>query len=186
MARLFEIYHKEIKYNLQKKLEIKNIMEVPALEKIVINICVKDAINDGKTLKVAAKELTLIAGQKAVITKAKKSEATFKLRIGMPIGCKVTLRKTRMYEFLDRLINIALPRTRDFRGLSPKSFDKNGNYNFGIKEQIIFPEISYDMVDKIRGMNITINTTTNSDEHALATLKEFNLPIITKKKEKNG
>merc|ERR1711907_191586 len=152
-------------------------MGVPRLDKIVVNIGVGEAVSDSKVINKAIEDLSLITGQKPVVTKAKKSIAGFKLRKGLNIGCKVTLRKKRMFEFLDRLIFIALPRVRDFKGLSRKSFDGNGNYSIGIKEQIIFPEIDYDKVDKIRGMDITITTTTTNQDHAYELLKSFNLPF---------
>ncbi|MFZ8864927.1 MAG: 50S ribosomal protein L5 [Rickettsiales bacterium] len=177
MARLQELYNSKIKSELSKELSFKNIMSVPKIEKIVINMGLGEAVNDNKILKNAETELGLIAGQKPILTKAKKSIATFKLREGMPIGCKVTLRKNKMYEFLDRLVNIALPRVRDFRGLSGKSFDGRGNYNFGLKEQIIFPEISYDKISTILGMDITIVTTAKTDQDCKALLKKFNFPF---------
>ncbi len=172
MARLQELYNSKIKSELSKELSFKNIMSVPKIEKIVINMGLGEAVNDNKILKNAETELGLIAGQKPILTKAKKSIATFKLREGMPIGCKVTLRKNKMYEFLDRLVNIALPRVRDFRGLSGKVFDGRGNYNFGLKEQIIFPEISYDKISTILGMDITIVTTAKTDQDCKALLKK--------------
>ncbi len=171
------LYDTHIKQQLMKDLNMTNPFRVPRVEKIVLNMCVKEAIQDSKKLQSAVDDLTLIAGQKPVITTAKKSIAGFKLREGMKIGAKVTLRKARMYEFLDRLINIALPRVRDFRGLSHKSFDGRGNYAFGIKEQIIFPEINYDKVDKIRGFDVIICTSAHDDKEALALLKALNLPI---------
>ncbi len=177
MARLSELYNSKIKAELKKELELPNVMEVPKLEKIVINMGLGEAVNDSKILKNAQEELTLIAGQKAVLTKARKSIATFKLREGMPIGCKVTLRQAKMYEFLDRLINIALPRVRDFRGLSAKSFDGRGNYNFGLKEQIVFPEISYDMIAQIMGMDITIVTSAKTNAECKLLLQKFNFPF---------
>jgi len=155
----------------------KNRLEVPRLEKIVINMGVGEATQDKKKVEQAASEMELISGQKPVITKAKKSIAQFKLREGMPIGCKVTLRRDRMYEFLDRLVTIALPRVRDFRGLNPKSFDGRGNYAMGLKEQIIFPEINYDQIDKVRGMDIIITTTAKTDEEARELLRLFNFPF---------
>src|ERR1039457_2365975 len=155
MARLKEIYNTEIVPKMIKEFEYKNIMEVPKVTKIVVNMGLGEAIQNVKILDSAVEEMALIAGQKPVITKAKKSIATFKLRQGMPIGCMVTLRKDKMYEFLDRLLNVSLARVRDFKGVSPKGFDGNGNYSLGIKEQLIFPEINYDKVDKIKGMNIT-------------------------------
>lgn len=171
------LYDTVIKEQLMRDLGIKNILQVPRLEKIVLNMCVKEAIQDKKKLQSAVDDLTLIAGQKPVINVAKKSIAAFKLREGMEVGAKVTLRKLRMYEFLDRLINIALPRVRDFRGLSHKSFDGSGNYAFGIKEQIVFPEINYDKVDKIRGFDVIICTSTSSNKESLALLKALNFPI---------
>ena len=177
MARLKEKYNQEIKINLQKKLGLSNVMEVPAIEKITVNMGVGEAVQDKKTIDKAVADLEKLSGQKVLITRARKSVASFKIREGMPIGVKVTLRRERMYEFLDRLINIALPRVRDFRGLNRKSFDGNGNYSIGIKEQIIFPEIDYDKIDKIRGLDISITTTANNDEEGLALLKEFNFPI---------
>ena len=177
MARLAEKYESEIRVKLKEKFSLKNIFEVPKLDKIVINIGVGEAVSDSKIINKAIEDLSLISGQKPVITKAKKSIAGFKLRKGLNIGCKVTLRKKRMFEFLDRLIFIALPRVRDFKGLSKKSFDGNGNYSIGIKEQIIFPEIDYDKVDKIRGMDITITTSTSNQDHAYELLKSFNLPF---------
>ena len=177
MARLAEKYESEIREQLKEKFNLKNIFEVPKLLKIVVNMGVGEAVSDSKIINKAIEDLSLITGQKPVITKAKKSIAGFKLRKGLNIGCKVTLRKKRMFEFLDRLIFIALPRVRDFKGLSKKSFDGNGNYSIGIKEQIIFPEIDYDKVDKIRGMDITITTTTTNQDHAYELLKSFNLPF---------
>ena len=177
MARLAEKYNSQIREQLKGKFGFKNIFEVPKLEKIIVNIGVGEAVSDSKVINNAINDLTLITGQKPVITKAKKSIAGFKLRKGLSIGCKVTLRKKRMYEFLDRLIFIALPRVRDFKGLSKKSFDGLGNYSIGIKEQIIFPEINYDNIDKVRGMDITIVTSSNNNEHAYELLKSFNLPF---------
>jgi len=177
MARLKELYNTKIKSELSEELGLSNIMSVPKIEKIVINMGLGEAVNDNKILKNAQEEMSLISGQKPVLTKAKKSIATFKLREGMPIGCKVTLRKDKMYEFLDRLVNIALPRVRDFRGLSAKSFDGRGNYNFGLKEQIIFPEVSYDKISTILGMDITVVTTAQSNEDCKALLKKFNFPF---------
>lgn len=178
MTRLRELYEKEIKQSLMKEFSYKNTMQIPKLEKIVINMGIGEAVQDKKILDVALKDLMLISGQKPVITKAKNSIAGFKLRKGMPIGMKVTLRKVRMYEFFDRLINIALPRVRDFRGVSSKSFDSNGNYALGIKEHIVFPEIDYDKVDKIRGMDIVIVTTANNKNETKFLLKAFNMPFI--------
>lgn len=179
-ARLKKLYEDDYKGQLKEELSCSNVMEIPRLEKIVINIGVGETTQDSKKINGAVEDLTRIAGQKPVITRAKKSIAQFKLRQGMPIGCKVTLRGERMYEFMDRLVNIAMPRIRDFRGISPKSFDGRGNYALGIKEQIIFPEIEYDKVDKVRGMDIIICTTAKSDEQALALLKKFNMPFKKK------
>jgi len=177
MARLKELYHKEIISRLMTEMQYKNVMEVPKLEKIVLNMGLGEAIQNVKILDSAAVEMAQIAGQKPVITKAKKSIATFKLRQGMPIGCMVTLRKDKMYEFLDRLMNISLPRVRDFKGVSPKGFDGKGNYSLGVKEQLIFPEIDYDKIDKIKGMNITIVTTAKTDEEGRALLKHMGMPF---------
>ena len=177
MARLKELYEKEMIPQLTKEFSYKNIMEVPKLEKIVINMGLGEAIQNIKILDSAAAELMSIAGQKPVITKARKSIASFKLREGMPIGCMVTLRKGKMYEFLDRLVNVALPRVRDFKGVSPKGFDGRGNYSLGVKEQLIFPEINYDKVDKIKGMNITVVTTAKTDEEGRALLKLLGMPF---------
>ncbi len=177
MARLKEVYEKEIVPQLRKDFNYKNIMEVPKLEKIVINMGLGEAIQNIKILDSAVEELAAITGQKAVITKAKKSIASFKLRQGMPIGCMVTLRKTRMYEFLDRLMNVALPRVRDFKGISGTAFDGRGNYSLGIKEQLIFPEISYDKVDKVKGLNVTIVTTAKNDEECKALLRFLGMPF---------
>ena len=177
MARLAEKFKSEIREQLKDKFSLKNIFEVPKLEKIVVNMGIGEAVSDSKIVNKAIEDLSLITGQKPVVTKAKKSIAGFKLRKGLNIGCKVTLRKKRMFEFLDRLIFIALPRVRDFKGLSKKSFDGNGNYSIGIKEQIIFPEIDYDKVDKVRGMDITITTTTKNQDYAYELLKSFNLPF---------
>jgi len=175
--RLKRQYNDEILPALMKKFGFKNRLEVPSLEKIVINMGVGSAVSDSKKTKAAAEQLTLIAGQKAVITKARKSIAGFKLREDLGIGCKVTLRGERMYEFLDRLITVAMPRVRDFRGVSPKSFDGNGNYAMGLKEQIVFPEIDYDRIDEIRGMDIIICTTAKSDDEAREMLRAFNMPF---------
>ena len=176
-ARFRDFYYSEIKKKLQNELKFKSEMEVPRLEKIVLNMGVGEAAADKKKIDAALSEMTLIAGQRPVVTVAKNSIASFKLREGMPIGVKVTLRKNRMYEFLDRLVNIALPRVRDFRGLSEKSFDGNGNYALGIKEQIVFPEIDYDKVDKVRGLDIVICTTAKTDSSAKALLQAFNMPF---------
>ena len=177
IARLRELYEKNFKGQLMKELSLNNINQVPRLEKIVLNMGLGEAASDRGKIEGAMKDLSQISGQKAVTTKAKKSVASFKLREGMNIGCKVTLRKDRMYEFLDRLINISLPRVRDFRGISTKSFDKRGNYALGIKEQIVFPEINYDDVDSIRGLDIVICTSARSDEEGFALLKKFNFPF---------
>lgn len=176
---LAERYNTEIRPKLMSELGIDNIMAVPRLTKVALNMGVGEAVGDRKILDFAVGDLTAIAGQKVMITKARKSEAGFKIREGWPVGCMVTLRAQRMYEFIDRLIGIALPRTRDFRGLNPKAFDGRGNYNMGITEQIIFAEIDYDKIDKIRGMNITITTTAQTDAQALALLKAFNFPFRT-------
>lgn len=178
MTRLYEEYKEKIVPALEKEFGYKNRMQIPHLEKIVINMCVSDAVQDSKKLQVAIDELTAISGQKPVVTKAKKSIAGFKLREGMSIGAKVTLRKDRMYEFFDRLVTIALPRVRDFRGVSGKSFDGRGNYALGIKEQIIFPEINYDKVDKVRGMDIIICTSAKTDKEAKALLAAMNIPFV--------
>ncbi|MFZ0695240.1 MAG: 50S ribosomal protein L5 [Alphaproteobacteria bacterium] len=176
-TRLYDEYLKIIRPKLVEQFGYKNLLAVPRLDKIVINMGVGEAVQDTKKVDVAAQELAMITGQKPVITRAKKSIATFKVREGMKIGCKVTLRRKRMYEFLDRLITIALPRVRDFRGVSPKSFDGRGNYALGLKEQIVFPEIDYDRVDQVRGMDIVICTTAKTNEEALALLKGFNMPV---------
>lgn len=176
--RLQDVYEREIRSALKDKFAYANELQIPKIEKIVINMGVGEAAQDSKKVKAAAEELSLIAGQKAVITKSKKSIAGFKIRDGMPIGCKVTLRRERMYEFLDRLINIALPRVRDFRGVSGKSFDGRGNYALGLKEQIVFPEINYDKVDKVRGMDIIICTSAQTDEEAKALLASFRMPFV--------
>ena len=177
MARLKELYDKEIVPRLMTEMKYKSIMQVPKLEKIVVNMGLGEAIQNVKILDSAVDELAQITGQKVVITKAKKSIASFKLRQGMPIGCMVTLRKDRMYEFLDRLMNISLPRVRDFKGVSPKAFDGQGNYSLGIKEQLIFPEINYDKIDKIKGLNVTIVTTAKNDEEGRALLKYLGMPF---------
>ena len=177
VARLRAEFDERIVPAMIEKFGYKNRMEVPRLEKIVINMGVGEATQDKKKVETAAQEMELIAGQKPVITKAKKSIAQFKLREGMPIGCKVTLRRDRMYEFLDRLVTIALPRVRDFRGLNPRSFDGRGNYALGLKEQIIFPEINYDQIDKVRGMDVIVTTTAKSDEEARELLRLFNFPF---------
>ena len=178
-ARLHDHYKKVVREAMTKEFGYKNAFEVPKLDKIVINMGVGEATADSKKINLAVAELTAISGQKPVITKARKSIATFKLREGMAIGCKVTLRRQQMYEFLDRLVNIALPRVRDFRGVSGKSFDGRGNYTLGLKEQLVFPEIDYDKVDKVRGMDIVICTTANTDKEAKALLRGFNMPFIS-------
>jgi large subunit ribosomal protein L5 len=178
-TRLHEHYEKVVKPALMKEFGYKSPMQVPKLDKIVINMGVGEGTQDGKKVDAAASELATIAGQKPVITKAKKSIANFKLREGQKIGCKVTLRRERMYEFLDRLVTIALPRVRDFRGLSDRSFDGRGNYTLGLKEQIVFPEIDYDKIDQIRGMDITFVTTAKTNQEALALLKGFSMPFAS-------
>ncbi len=177
MTRLQEKYEKEVVPALMKKFSYKNVMEVPKIDKIVLNMGVGDAKENAKNLESAVNDMALIAGQKPVVTKAKKSIANFKLREGMSIGCKVTLRKSNMYEFADKLMNIALPRVRDFRGVSDRSFDGRGNYSLGIKEQLIFPEIEYDKIDKIRGLDIVFVTTANTDEEAKELLKSLGMPF---------
>ena len=177
MSRLKDVYKNEIVDAMIKKFEYKNVMEVPKLNKIVINMGVGEAKENAKVLESAVKDLEAIAGQKVVLTKAKNSIANFKLREGMAIGCKVTLRGERMYEFLDRLVNLALPRVRDFRGVNPNAFDGRGNYALGIKEQLIFPEIEYDKVDKVRGMDVIFVTTAKTDEEARELLTLFNMPF---------
>jgi len=177
MSRLKEQYKKEIVPNLIKEFGYKNIMQVPRIEKIVVNMGLGEAIQNVKILDSATEELEVITGQKSVITKAKKSIASFKLRQGMPIGCMVTLRRERMFEFLDRLMNIALPRVRDFKGVSGKGFDGRGNYSIGIKEHLIFPEINYDKVEKVKGLNISIVTSAETDEEGKALLKGLGMPF---------
>lgn len=177
MANLKEKYIQELRPALQEELGINNVMAVPKLTKVVINMGVGEAANDKKHLESALQNLTVISGQKPIVTKARKSVASFKIREGWPLGCKVTLRGSKMYDFMERLIKIAIPRERDFRGLNPKSFDQQGNYTFGIKEQIIFPEINYDNIDNIRGMDVCINTSANNAEQAKALLKSFNFPF---------
>jgi large subunit ribosomal protein L5 len=179
MARLKTHYDKVIRPKLKQDFAYANDLQVPRIEKIIINMGVGDAVADSKKIQAAAAELTAIAGQKPVITKARKSIAVYKLREGMSIGTKVTLRSDRMYEFLDRLVNIALPRVRDFRGLSAKSFDGRGNYALGIKEQIVFPEVDYDQVETVRGMDIVIVTSAKTDEEARALLKAFDFPFVS-------
>ena len=177
MSRLKEMYEAEIKDAMVKKFGYKNVMEIPKLDKIVVNMGVGEAKENAKILEAAVKDMEAITGQKVVTTKAKNAVANFKIREGMPIGCKVTLRGEKMYEFADRLINLALPRVRDFRGVNPNAFDGRGNYALGIKEQIIFPEIEYDKVDKVRGMDIIFVTTANTDEEARELLTLFNMPF---------
>ena len=177
MSRLKEQYQNEIVDTLTKKFGYKNIMEVPKLDKIVINMGVGEAKENAKVLETAMRDMEIISGQKPVATKAKKAIANFKIREEMPIGCKVTLRGKRMYEFLDRLVNLALPRVRDFRGINPNSFDGRGNYALGIKEQLIFPEIEYDQIDKVRGMDVIFVTTAKTDEEARGLLAEFGMPF---------
>lgn len=177
MNRLREEYKNEIVDAMTKKFGYKNVMQVPKIDKIVINMGVGEAKDNAKLLDTAVKDLEIIAGQKVVLTRAKKSIANFKLREGMPIGCKVTLRGEKMYEFLDRLVNLALPRVRDFRGVNSNAFDGRGNYSLGIKEQLIFPEIEYDKVDKVRGMDVIFVTTANTDEEARELLTLFNMPF---------
>ena len=178
MARLRELYENEIVGKMTEKFAYKNRMQVPKLDKVVINMAIGEAKDNVKILDSAVRDLEIISGQKAVITKSKKSIANFKLREGMPIGCKVTLRGEKMYEFVDRLINLALHRVRDFRGVNPNAFDGRGNYALGIKEQLIFPEIEYDKVDKVRGMDIIFVTTANTDEEARELLTHFNMPFF--------
>jgi len=177
VARLKEQYESQIKQNMIEKFGYKNVMEVPKLDKIVVNMGVGEAKENAKLLEAAMKDMEAITGQKVVATKAKNAIANFKIREGMPIGCKVTLRGEKMYEFADRLINLALPRVRDFRGVNPNAFDGRGNYALGIKEQIIFPEIEYDKVDKVRGMDIIFVTTAKTDEEARELLTQFNMPF---------
>ena len=177
MSNLREKYKKELRVSLKEELGLNNIMAVPELTKVVINMGVGEAANDKKHLESALENLTVISGQKPIITKARQSVASFKIREGWPLGCKVTLRGNKMYDFIERLIKIAIPRERDFRGLNPKSFDQQGNYSFGIKEQIIFPEINYDNIDNIRGMDVCINTSAKSQEHAKALLKALDFPF---------
>ncbi|HEX3499743.1 MAG TPA: 50S ribosomal protein L5 [Stellaceae bacterium] len=177
MTRLQDHYEKVVRPALIKEFGYKNPMQCPRLEKIVVNMGVGEAVQDGKKVDAAVGDLTLITGQKPVVTRAKKSIATFKLRENMPIGCKVTLRRQRMFEFLDRLVNIALPRVRDFRGVSAKSFDGRGNYALGLKEQLVFPEVDYDKIDQVRGMDIVIVTTAKTDAEAKALLRGFDMPF---------
>jgi large subunit ribosomal protein L5 len=176
-ARLAEVYESEVIPGLVKEFNYKSVMEVPRITKIVLNMGVGEAVADKKVLDHAVGDMTLIAGQKPIVTKAKKSIAGFKIRDGYPIGCKVTLRGPRMYEFLDRLISVAIPRIRDFRGISAKSFDGRGNFNMGVREQIIFPEVEYDKIDVLRGLNVTITTTAKTDEEARSLLSAFRFPF---------
>jgi large subunit ribosomal protein L5 len=176
-ARLKQLFNQQIVPELKKKLELKNTMEVPRILKITVNMGVGEAVADKKVMDAATADMQKITGQKPAVTKAKKSVATFKVRDGQAIGCKVTLRGDRMYEFLDRLVSIAIPRIRDFRGISTRSFDGRGNYSLGVKEQIIFPEIQYDQIDQIRGMDITISTSARDDKHGRALLEAFNFPF---------
>ncbi len=177
-TRMQERYRTVIRAAMQEKFSYANPMQVPKLDKVVVNMGVGEAVADSKKVEAAAREMTLITGQKPIIIKARRSVATFKLREGMPIGVKVTLRRDRMYEFIDRLVTIALPRVRDFRGLSPKSFDGRGNYALGLTEQIVFPEIDYDTVDEMRGMDVVVVTTAATDEEGRALLKEFDFPFV--------
>lgn len=177
MSRLKELYKKEVVAKLKEELGLRNVMEVPRITKITLNMGVGEAIGDKKQIESAISDLEQLAGQKAVVTKARKSVAGFKIREGWPIGCKVTLRRERMWDFLDRLVDIALPRVRDFRGLSAKSFDGCGNYSMGVREQIIFPEIDFDKVDKVRGLDISITTTARNDNQGRALLRSLNFPF---------
>ena len=177
MARLQEVYKNEIAPRLKEELGLANVMETPRITKITINMGVGEALADKKVLENAVADMTLIAGQKPVVTRARKSIAGFKVREGWPIGCKVTLRKERMYEFLERLVSVAIPRIRDFRGISPKSFDGQGNFAMGVAEQIIFPEIDYDKVDTLRGLDVAITTTARNDDEGRALLRAFNFPL---------
>jgi len=177
MSRLQEQYRKTMVPKLKEELGLGNVMEVPRITKITLNMGVGEAVADKKVMDHAVKDMTRLSGQKPIVRAARKSVAAFKIREGWPVGCKVTLRRERMYEFLDRLISIAIPRVRDFRGLSPKSFDGRGNYSLGVREQIIFPEVDYDAIDALRGMDITITTTARTDEEGRALLKAFNFPF---------
>ncbi len=177
MARLQEFYRNQVVGQLTDKFGYSNVMEVPRLEKITLNMGLGEAVGDKKVIEKAVSDMAKIAGQRPVVTKARKSVASFKIRDGYPIGCKVTLRRDRMYEFLDRLVSVALPRVRDFRGIPRKSFDGSGNYSLGVKEQIIFPEINYDQIDSIRGMDIAITTTAKTDEEGMALLEAFGFPF---------
>jgi large subunit ribosomal protein L5 len=177
MARLQEFYKETVVPQLRESLSLENAMEIPRITKITLNMGVGEAVNDKKLIKKAVEDMTLISGQQALVTNARKSVASFKIRDGYPIGCKVTLRRERMYEFLDRLISIAIPRIRDFRGLNPKAFDGRGNYNMGVQEQIVFPEVDYDSVDSVRGMDISITTTAKDDAEGRALLEAFSFPF---------
>jgi len=177
MARLYDFYKNKVSADLMKQFNYTSVMQVPRIEKITLNMGVGEAVADKKVMEFAVSDMQKIAGQKPVVTMSKKSIAGFKIREGYPVGCKVTLRKERMYEFLDRLVSVAIPRIRDFRGISGKSFDGRGNYNMGVKEQIIFPEIEYEKIDALRGMNITITTSAKTDEEAKALLLAFKLPL---------
>jgi large subunit ribosomal protein L5 len=179
MARLRQIYEKELVPELVRRMKYKSVMQVPRLTKITLNMGVGEAVADKKILQNAMEDMQKICGQKPIVTYAKKSIAGFKIREGMPVGCKVTLRRERMYEFLDRLISVAIPRIRDFRGLNPRAFDGRGSYSMGVKEQIIFPEIDYDKIDAIRGLDITISTSANTDEEARLLLEQFKFPFRT-------
>ena len=179
MSNLHGIYIKELRPQLQEALGLTNVMAVPRIEKVTLNMGVGDAVADRKVMESAVADMTAIAGQKPIVRNARKSEAGFKIREGWPIGCKVTLRSERMYDFIERLVDIAIPRIRDFRGLNPKSFDGRGNFSMGVTEQIVFPEIDYDKIDKIRGMDICITTTASTNEEALALLKAFKFPFRT-------
>jgi large subunit ribosomal protein L5 len=180
MSRLQTYYKETVVPQLMKELGLENVMEVPRISKITLNMGVGEATTDKKVMERATSDMELIAGQKPIVTKSRKSVASFKIRDGWPVGCKVTLRRERMYEFLDRLINVSIPRIRDFRGLSPKSFDGRGNYSMGVQEQIVFPEIDFDKVDAMRGMDITITTTAKDNEQGQALLKAFNFPFKAK------
>ena len=177
MANLYQYYLNDIRPALQDELGVRNVMQVPKLEKVTLNMGVGEAVGDRKIMEHAVSDMALIAGQQPIVRNARKSEAGFKIREGWPIGCKVTLRGSRMYEFIERLIGVAIPRIRDFRGLNPKAFDGRGNFSMGITEQIVFAEIDYDKIDKIRGLNITVNTSTRQDEEALALLRAFKFPF---------
>jgi large subunit ribosomal protein L5 len=179
MADLYQNYLNEIRPQLQEQLGVSNVMRVPRLEKVTLNMGVGEAVGDRKIMEAAVSDMMLIGGQKPVVRNARKSEAAFKIREGWPVGCKVTLRRARMYEFIERLIGIAIPRMRDFRGLNPRSFDGRGNFSMGIVEQIMFPEIDYDKIDKIRGLDVAITTTARTDEEGLALLRAFNFPFRT-------